>query len=287
MTRWMGGLVEWEEDGFSNISVVFSWQLQAAYGRAIWHKQMGQNVRMGGPAVSIQPTMFDGIAEVGHHADALSHHNADATFTSRGCVRNCPFCIVPRYEGGLVELTEWPAKPIVCDNNILATSRRHFDRVIDCLKPLSGIDFNQGLDARLLTPHHARRLQELDISVVRLAWDHTSIETKFLAAWQMLLDVGFPARLIQSYVLIGFNDTPNDARYRLETIRNLGGRPNPMRFQPLTSTRKNEYVHPEWTERLLRDYMRYWSRQNWLSKVPFDEYLVYPPALGATNDNGQ
>jgi len=34
----------------------------------------------------------------------------------------------------------------------------------------------------------------------------------------------------------------------------------------------NEYVAPGWTEAELRRFMRYWSRQNWLSAVPFEEY---------------
>ena len=51
--------------------------------------------------------------------------------------------------------------------------------MIDKLKPLSGIDFNQGLDARLLTEYHAERLAELDLKMVRLAWDHIGLESQF------------------------------------------------------------------------------------------------------------
>lgn len=284
MTSWNGGLVEWEDDGGVNISVVFSWKLQDAYSRAAWNKQAGKRVRVGGPPVSIRPEIFDGVAEVGGSTDALPHHNPDATFTSRGCIRSCPFCIVPGHEGALVELDEWPIKPIVCDNNILATSAAHFDRVVDSLKPLRGVDFNQGLDARLMTKRHAERIRELNMAVVRLAWDHVSLEGKFMSAWEMLTGAGIPPRLIQSYVLIGFNDTPEEARYRLEKVRALGGRPNPMRFQPLDEIKKNAYIGPNWTERALRDYTRYWSRQNWLSKVPFDEYLGRNPAALAAEE---
>ena len=37
----------------------------------------------------------------------LSLHNPDATFTTRGCIRACPFCTVPRTEGRFVELQDW------------------------------------------------------------------------------------------------------------------------------------------------------------------------------------
>ena len=271
-TKWNGGLVEWDDGDAVNISVVFSWKLQDAYSRAAWNKQIGKRVRVGGPPVSLKPEMFTGVAEVGGDVDALPRHNPDATFTSRGCVRSCPFCIVPIHEGDLVELNEWPVRPIVCDNNILATGARHFDAVIDSLKPLKGVDFNQGLDARLLTRHHAERIRELDMAVIRLAWDHVSLEDKFMAAWGKLRDAGVPKSKMQSYVLIGYNDTPEDAKYRLEKVRELGGLPNPMRFQPLTAEKRNSYVGPGWTETLLRKYMAYYSKLNWRGGVPFDEW---------------
>jgi len=36
--------------------------------------------------------------------DVLRLHNPDATFTTRGCPRACPFCAVPRIEGKFREL---------------------------------------------------------------------------------------------------------------------------------------------------------------------------------------
>ena len=84
----------------------------------------------------------------------------------------------------------WPIKPIVCDNNFLATSRAHFNRSIDRLKLVSGVDFNQGLDARLLTKYHADRLSELDLYCVRLAWDHSGMERQFINAFETLIAAG-------------------------------------------------------------------------------------------------
>jgi hypothetical protein len=162
-------------------------------------------------------------------------------------------------------------RPIICDNNFLAYSRAHFDRVVDRLKPLSGIDFNQGLDARLLTPYHAGRLAELDC-LVRLAFDSVAYESQFMQAYETLRAAKIPKRRIRVYVLIGFNDTPRDALYRLQAVRDLGSDPNPMRYQPLDILKKNDYVHPNWTEKELARYMRYWSRLRWLRKVPFEEY---------------
>lgn len=271
--EWGGdGYVEWEEEDTAYLSVVFSWQLSRAFQRAIWYRAMGYHVRAGGPAVDLNPSALADVAEVGGEIDALPRHNPKATFTTRGCIRRCEFCAVPKIEGEFRELDDWPVRPTVCDNNFLASSKPHFDSVIDKLKPLSDIDFNQGLDSRLLTAYHARRLTELKLRVVRLAWDDTAYEGQFMRAYETLRGAGIPASIIRVYVLIGFNDTPEDALYRLQTIKDLGAWPNPMRYQPLNVSTRNGYVAATWTERQLRDYMRYWSRQRWLAAVPFEEY---------------
>jgi hypothetical protein len=253
--------------------VVFSWLLDQAYQRAAWHKAAGKEVFAGGPAVSNNPDSMLGIADIDCYLeDAIAKHNPNATFTSRGCIRNCSFCAVPKMEGGLIELYHWPVRPIVCDNNILACSKAHFDGVIDKLRPIQNVDFNQGLDARLLTTYHAEKLRELDLTCVRLAWDHTKMEHSFFRAYQVLRRAGFTARKIKVYVLIGFNDSPEDALYRLETVKSLGSRPNPMRYQPIDTKEKNGYVDPNWTDKELNKYMRYWSRLRYLEHIPFAEF---------------
>lgn len=270
---WSKRIVEWQHDDTAYLSVVFSWQLPEAYQRAVWLKAEGYHVRAGGPAVTVQPDYLAGVAQVGGEVNALPRHNPNATFTSRGCIRRCSFCAVPSIEGDLVELNDWEPKPVVCDNNLLACSRAHVARVIDRLKPLSGIDFNQGLDARLMTKHHADRLAELDLKFVRLAWDSIKSESEFMRSFELLREAGITKRAIRVYVLLGFGDTPEDALYRLETIRGLGIMPNPMRYQPLKTMRKDSYVAPGWVDRELKRYVRYWSNLAQLGSIPFDEFV--------------
>ena len=93
-----------------------------------------------------------------------------------------------------------------------------------------------------------------------------------MRAVETLKAAGLPASKIRAYVLIGYKDTPEDALYRLEAIRKLGLLPNPMRFQPLDSVRKNAYVGPGWTHRELDRYMVYWSQLRKLGKIPFSEF---------------
>lgn len=269
---WPKKAIDWIENGVAYVSVPFTWELPQAYSRCAFLRAQGYWVRAGGPAVSLMPNYLTDVAEIGGEVNALPHHNPQATFTSRGCIRKCRFCAVPKIEGDLIELEEWEAKPIVCDNNLLACNKAHFDKVIDSLKGIPGIDFEQGLDARSLTEHHAIRIAELDLSLVRFAWDNIKSEQVVMRALKKILAVGIPKSKIRVYVLFNFNDTPEDALYRLQALKDMGIWPNPARFQPLDALKRNSYVAPGWTERELRRMMRYWYKQRWLGGISYDEY---------------
>lgn len=273
--QWRDGIAEWIEGDTAYISVVFSWKVQKAYMRCVWHRLNGYHVRCGGQAVYMNPSIFREFDTQRSNIDAISHHNPNATFTSRGCIRKCSFCLVPKMEGKLIELENYPIRPIICDNNLLATSSRHFNKVIDNLLEykLTGIDFNQGLDARILNNHHASRLSELPRdTIVRLAWDNIKTESQYLRAVDMLISHGIKEKQIRTYVLIGYKDSPDDAYYRLEKIRELGLLPNPMRYQPINTKKKNSFVDEKWTGWLLTDFMRYYSNLNRFGYFEFNKY---------------
>lgn len=284
MAAWRKNPIEYiaPQEDLVFLSIVFTWHLQAARTRAVWRSGQGYRVLAGGPAVYAMPEMMVDVAGiVDAWPKALPLHNPDATFTTRGCPNRCGFCTVPRIEGPFRELSswEWQPKPVICDNNFLASSRRHFDEVIDRLKswrarnpcPPRTIDFNQGLDAALLKPYHAHRLAELQ-PMARLAWDHVNQETLIHHAYGLLRKAGFHPRAIGIFALIGYDDDPDDAAYRLQSIANLPAQPFPMRYQPLDALDKSAYVHPNWTEEELRRFMHYWTRYHYHAKIPFAEY---------------
>lgn len=268
-------IAHWTESDTTFVSCVFSWDLKRARAICRYYAEKGYKVRAGGPAVIMNPESMQCIAEIGGQVDALPHHNPRATFTSRGCIRKCGFCAVPRIEGDLYELADWEPRPIICDNNLLACSKAHFDSVIDRLKSagIKGVDFNQGLDARLLTKHHASRIAELDLKYVRLAWDDVRLESRFMRAWQLLRGAGIPKYRISVYVLIGFNDTPGDAFHRLHVIaNNLNSLTVPMRYQPVDASERNNFVADGWAHWELVAYQRYWSHMQ-LRAIPFGQWL--------------
>jgi hypothetical protein len=262
---WHGGYVEVFEGKQAYLSVVFSWLLGMALSRSAELWGQGYQVHIGGPAAK-----FAGLQN--GEWPALSRHNLDATVTHTGCVNKCGFCIIPTTEGDLQEKSTWQPNRLVCDNNITACSLRHFDRVIDSLKPVPDVDFNQGISAMALTDYQASRFAELDMKCIRLSWDHINYESKFMGGWEKLRRAGFPKSKITVYVLIGYNDTPADALYRLESVKKIGSMPFPMRYQPCGTKERNSFVGEGWTNQELIRYCRYWANLRITSKIPFADF---------------
>lgn len=89
-------------------------------------------------------------------------------FLTRGCPNKCPWCVVPRKEGkirpymDIEEIAiEGRNKLVLMDNNILAAgdyAKEQFQKIID-----KGyrVDFNQAIDARLVTDDFARMLAKM------------------------------------------------------------------------------------------------------------------------------
>lgn len=270
--QWRKGVVDWTHGDARYFSVVFSWDIPRAKQMIAREKR---KCYVGGPAVYRLPHEFKDIAEVCYDPpiEPLPLHNPYATFTSRGCPRRCKFCIVPDIEGKLRELETFRPAPIICDNNFLACSDAHIDRVIEAIRHFDLVDL-QGLDARLFNGQHARMLRRLKKVVLRFALDYAGMEEETLRAVRLAQEHGF--KDVRVYVLLGFKDTPEDALRRLELVRSWGCLPTPQRYQPLDAKIKNSHIAPSWTERWLKDVMRYYSRLNWLGHIPFEKYKALP-----------
>lgn len=270
--EWPKRPIHWVKDGREHISIAFTFDLPEVRQDILDGNLFHGRPVVGGPAVKLMPDYLADIADIGDDIPGvLQQVNPCATKTTVGCPNKCGFCAVPKIEGEYKELDDWHDAPILCDNNLLASSRSHFDKVIDRLKKHKGVDFNQGLDTRLLTKYHADRLRELD-ATIRLAWDNIATEKYLLTAITRLRRAGVPKNRIQCYVLIGYKDTPEDALYRLEVCHHaLGILPNPMRYVPLNGLTRH-YVGENWTDEELTRMQRYWSNLRHLSKVPYEEF---------------
>ena len=99
-------------------------------------------------------------------------------FLTRGCIRNCPWCVVPKKEGRIRPENAWheikrsdSRDMLLLDNNVLA-SDWGIEQIGKMTVENVRVDFNQGLDARLITPEIARLLAGLKwIRHVRISCD--------------------------------------------------------------------------------------------------------------------
>lgn len=271
MYQWRKDIAEWRMSNTLYLSVPFTWLLPRARQIA---QQSRLRVIVGGPAVELMP---DYLADVSRRGESpvppLRMHNPLATRTTLGCPNACPFCL--NADRDFEELTDWDVLPVLCDDNFLAASRAHFDSVVDRLKILPMVDFNQGLEAALFTDYVADRLAELPLLRLRFAWDDVRNEAAVMDAIVRAKDRGFTD--IRCYVLIGFKDTPADARYRCESLKAQGVQSAPMRYQPLDCLVKDSHLADNWTSREIARFQRYWFRQNWgAAGIPYDEFCQKP-----------
>ena len=207
-------------------------------------------------------------------------------YTTRGCIRKCHFCGVPKLEGGqrdtasltsvvrAIEELYGPKKDLILmDNNVVASPR--FKEIIAEIRDLgftSGaklqredkrvpvqrrVDFNQGVDARILCkdPIYLRELATICLKPLRIAFDHLGVKKPYEQAVRYAAEYGLTE--LSNYMLYNFHDDPADLfeRMRLNVSLNeeLGVRiwSFPMRYQP-TDRPDRGHVGKKWSRYQLR-----------------------------------
>lgn len=174
-------------------------------------------------------------------------------FLTRGCVRKCPWCVVPVKEGGLRPYRTWEeikrpdSRDIVfMDNNILA-SDYGIEQMADMIGKKVRIDFNQGLDARLITPEVAEIIGKLKWrSFIRMAADTDAMLPVVLEMAELLGKCGVKPYKIMVYVLT--QDIPSAER-RCIALREAGLQPFAQPYRDFTTN--------EEPSRELKDFARW------------------------------
>jgi len=213
-------------------------------------------------------------------------HDAYFAYASRGCVRKCSFCGVPKLEGDLydtpslstivagIEELYGPKKDLILmDNNVVASPR--FKEIIAEIRALGfhrgakldrgngrvpaqrRVDFNQGVDARILckSPTFLKELASICTDPLRIAFDHWGFKEQYEKSVRYAHD--FELNSLSNYMLYNFKDTPEDLYKRMwlniQLNEELGIRifSFPMRYQP-TDMKDRSHVGPKWNKYYLR-----------------------------------
>ena len=222
------------------ISCIFSQNLTQARGVATFYPDA--EVKLGGPALGTPNSL---PAEAEHLMPDYDLYDIDYSlgFTTRGCPNCCPFCIVPQLEGSFTEYAPIKEfhhpdhrKLVLYDNNFLAS--KLWREKLDYIEEQGlRVNFNQGLDARLITVEVAQRLAELPVynfhfnhRTYHFAWDLMKNSDRIQNGFQLMLDAGVNPRNLMVYVLVGFNTTHQEDMYRVNVLTELGMDPFIMKY---------------------------------------------------------
>lgn len=275
--KWSGGLAEWDEGETTYLSIAFTFLLDKACVRAMIARALGKRVIAGGPAlflVSMQHEIAE-LAEIGaHYPEAVTKHNAAATFASRGCPVGCGFCIVPAMEGReFTLLPEFTPRPVLCDNNLSALPDDYQDHIIARYRDAGVIlrDANSGFEPRTFTPKVYERWRPIINAgggPWRFAYDDMQERLEVEAVMRMLADE--PAKRKRVYVLIG-NEPIAECMARLETVIGAGCEPHVQPVMKLNALTREPWVRFDWTAQRLKDVARWANGFLWRA-MPFNDY---------------
>ena len=196
-------------------------------------------------------------------------------FTSRGCPRGCSFCHVQAKEGCVSRKCAdvssfWNGQPSIqaMDPNITACRDKH-DLFMQYADTKALVDFNQGLDIRMITDRDIDDLNHIRLAKVHFAWDNPrdDLEKKFAnyakgARWKHKGSYGMV------YCLTNFEDCSTKehverALYRVETLSSLGYDPYIMVY--------NKPAAPK----VIRDLQRWCNNKIIFKSTSFEDYKAY------------
>ena len=118
------------------------------------------------------------------------------------------------------------------------------------------VDFNQGIDARLVTESNMKKLAEINIKPLRIAYDHINLTETYsnavrLAALNGLYD-------LSNYILYNYDDKPEEFYYRLENNIKLNKEYGtriysfPMKYIPVIDKNRRDFVGKHWSKKYIR-----------------------------------
>lgn len=181
---------------------------------------------------------------------------------TEGCPNKCFWCVVPKKEGYIrpymdIEqiAIEGRTHVVLMDNNILAAGKYAVEQLQKVINLGLHIDFNQAMDARLVTPEYAELLGKVKWidSRIRFGCDATAQIKDCERAMQLINDAGFRGEYFL-YTMIGgkndFTECYDRIHYwweRLQEFRhNKQGRAVYAYAQPYRDPLNPNHVIPEW-----------------------------------------
>lgn len=156
-------------------------------------------------------------------------------FLTRGCPRNCDFCIVGKKEGkisrkvaNLSEFWNGQKNIVLLDPNLFAC-RDWKDLSQQLIDSNAYINFSQGCDIRVMTEEKVEFIKKMKIRQIHFAWDKYEDRGMIVPKFEKFQKMtGWTKGKMTVYVLCGFNTTIEQDLERIYTLRDLGYSPYVM-----------------------------------------------------------
>lgn len=279
--------LDWFQNGdLALFSAIFTKDLEPMVQQVLLAKSKGMKVRVGGPAVTMLSDWVEKQTGITPYIGLLPQEiekqpgQYQWTFTSRGCPRNCPFCLVTQLEGAtVVEDDDFIPASNIGDNNILMTSERHQKLVVERTQAakIRTVDINSGFDCRVFAQDlegFYKLWSKIHPVMWRFAFDSANEEEPLKRVFDFFRRKGFDRHTVQAYVLCNFPGvTPEEVHYRAQTIIGYGMMPYLMVFRPVDSV-KNDYVASSsgWDRATISRMTGYYNQPSIWMKCSWDSY---------------
>lgn len=202
----------------------------------------------GGTGYDLQNSLPQEIEHIYPDYSLYPQYKEAYGFLTRGCPRQCPFCIVSKKEGvqsqQVADLKEfWNGQPEIklLDANILACSDAP-KLLNDLISSKAYIDFTQGIDARLLNPDIIALLKQIKIRRVHFAWDNPKDKKTPANLEYFAKQVAYGRGKRSVYILTNFNSTYEEDLERVYEVRELGYQPYVMIYNKEKAPLKTRHL---------------------------------------------
>lgn len=121
------------------------------------------------------------------------------------------------------------------------------------------VDFNQGIDSRLITEANMKKLAEVNIQPLRIAFDHWSLRDTYERS--VRIAVGSGIKNLSNYLLYNFEEKPEELYFRLRLNVDLCEELDasiysfPMKYHPINDKaffKNRDYIGKYWNRKFIR-----------------------------------
>ena len=214
----------------------------------------------GGTGFNIDSKLQKEIEECDYDYSLYPNSENSYIWFSRGCIRKCPFCVVPKKDGYIHSVNPKKLNPkgkyiIIMDDNFFANPK--WRKAIKQLKEWGQpVRFECGIDVRLFDKEQGEALKSLKLyKQLHIAWDNPKED--LIPKIKELIKYIKPYK-IMCYVLIGYWSSKEEDLMRVKKLMELKIDPFAMPYN-----KKDRYQ---------KDFAR-WCNKVWIrKKCEFKDY---------------